>query len=300
MTLHDAFNYFLAAKRINCSPRTIEWYEQRIGKFIAWLEAMRIGSDWVRPETIEAYLANERDSGLSPATVLASYTALRSFLGWLKKRKYLSENPLELVERPSTPERPPRRALLNDVQQLIRSIPRGSWVDLRDRAIVQSMLATGMRLGDVASLWVSDVDLDSRWVYIRAGKNDKDRYAPFDRASKEELTLYLLARPQWRGPELFVAATGHLNVAGPMTGNAIRVMMRRRCVKAGLDVINPHSLRHLFATKALNEGVSLAAVSTILGHHSPAFTAKVYAKWVKSGLRAEYDAAWGKGNIEGI
>jgi len=301
MSLYDALEMFLTVKRAaSCSPRTIEWYEQRIRKFFQWLESERMGADWVRPETFEAYLAYERASGLAPSTVLGSYTALRSFMGWLTKRKYLSENPIDLVERPSTPERPPRRALLNDVQRLIGSIPRGSWVELRDRAIVQAMLSTGMRLGDAASLWVSDVDLSTRWIFIRASKNEKDRIAPFDRDLQEELSLYLMARPAWPGPELFLTATGWGNVAGPMTGNAIRVMMRRRCGQAGLPLINPHSLRHLFATKALNEGMSLPAVSTILGHHSPAFTAKIYAKWVKSGLRAEYDKSWGTGNIDGI
>ena len=172
-------------------------------------------------------------------------------------------------------------------------MPDDTWVDLRDRAIVRLLHGTGLRVQECAALQVRDVNIAKRVVYVGDGKGSKARFVPFAPIVAVTIMAYLYNRPPWAGPELLLGCVNrHGKPEGPLTGSGIRQILERRCQAAGISYMNPHSLRHLFATKALNDGIPLSAVSTMMGHSSTAFTARVYAKWLTDGLVKIYDEHW--------
>lgn len=296
MEIRNALTDFLRAKRAaNKSERTIIWYEWEIGTWLRFVEAN--GGDAKSPECLEAYLEYERGRGLSDASVDGAFRAIKVFFNWIARRRPALLNgaapPTKIVERPQTRTKRPRQASYPALCKLIQSIPVEDWLDCRDKALIQLLLSTGLRVDEAINLRVHQVETADRFVLVERGKGDKDRIVPYDTDFAVAFTTYVYNRPVVADDHLFVGADnrGRPQSKG-ITTNAVRKIIRRRCEKAGLTYINPHSIRHLFATKALNDGVPLSAVSAMLGHASVSFTAKVYARWIKSGLRRQYDEHW--------
>jgi integrase/recombinase XerC len=124
---------------------------------------------------------------------------------------------------------------------------------------------------------------------VRSGKGGDSRIVPTHPDARPVILDYLYARPRWSGPELILAADGPMGGArGALTAAGVRQMFRRRCQAAGLPRLNPHSLRHGFATTLLNAGASLESISHMMGHSSTRLTETVYAAWLEEGLTREY------------
>lgn len=296
--LNDHLERFLRAKgKISRrSPRTLDWYERQIRPWFTWLATNATGpDDWLDPDFLELFLEEEGERDVLESTVYAKYKAIRALLNWLKRRKIIGGDlPTDLIEQPSDGRgRRPRVADIADVDAVIRVAWQGAstWLDYRDVLLVQIMRSTGLRVEEITNLRTWHVDTRDGFVYVDAGKGDKDRIVPFDEAFRKAFTAYLFNRPAHREEWLLLGANGHRKPTGAMTTNAVRQAIRRRCKAAGVAYFNPHSVRHAFAIDRLNNGMQLSAVSAAMGHTSPAFTAKVYAKWVKTGLRREYDNA---------
>jgi site-specific recombinase XerD len=296
--LNDELENFLLARQASSrAALTIDWYRRMINVWLAWLDARHTqGIDWLAPELLEAFLLDQRNAGLSDSTVDARFRAVRAFLNWLKKRKKLGnyEPPTSQIDRPPVKTPQPRQADPEDIQRVLDSIGGDSWLDVRDCMMIELLRSTGLRVDEMVKLRTPDVDLREGFIYVAAGKGGKDRIAPFDDRFRRAFVAYMFNRPAWAGSELILAAGRYRQPVGAIRTNGVRQMMRRRCKAAGVAYINPHSLRHAFAIKALNDGVALSAVSAIMGHSSPSFTARRYAKWVKRGLRREYDSHWQK------
>ncbi len=281
------------------SIRTIEWYEQQLHHWIKWLDANADQpNDWLDPDLLELYLEEEGERDVLESTVFARYKAIRAFLKWLKRRRMITGDlPTELIEPPATGiNRRPRVADIADVDAVIHAAwsntKRKHWLDYRDILLLQVMRSTGIRVEEVTNLRTNHVDTRDGFIYIDSGKGNKDRIVPFDDAFRRAFTAYLFNRPTYRGDDwLLLSADGHRRPVGQMTTNAIRQVIRRRCKDADIPYFNPHSIRHAFAIGRLNNGMQLSAVSAVMGHTSTAFTARVYARWVKAGLRREYDSA---------
>lgn len=296
MNINEVLNDFLRSKRAaGLSPRTIEWYERLICVYLKWVDG--VGADWLSPDDLEEFIDFERGRGLKDNSIDAYWRSLVTFFRWIKKRRrsLLDGNipPTEILDRPKVRPVRPRQADYVAVCKLIASIAPANWLDYRDRALIQLMLSTGLRVEEVISLHGDRVNLSERFILVENGKGGKDRLVPFDGDFAITFTAYIYNHPTGGGDLLFLAGDKWYRPTGQgMTTTGVRLMLRRRCDGADVKYINPHSIRHLFAIKALNDGVQLSAVSTILGHASVSFTARVYAKWVKSGLRREYDTHW--------
>lgn len=297
MNIEQHLKAFLMAKEAaGRSPATLAFYSQNIGVFISFLHGSGVnGSSWLHPETFETFLVRERRGKLSLATVHARYRALRAFFNWLQDRGELSGSPLLHVAEPLVPATAPRQVSLAEIDRLVESIPRGddaAWIDGRDRLILILLFWTGLRLAEMAGLWVSDVDTRQRLIHVRKGKGGKDRYVPFPEGTAALLLSYLMARPPWGGPELFLSNDGAGGVRGVLTGPGIRAMVRRRCGLAGVAYRNPHAFRHGFAMTLLNAGgMEMGILSRLLGHSSVKVTQEIYANWMTETLRREYDLA---------
>ena len=298
--LRDRLDKFLRAKGkiAKRSPRTLDWYERQLQPWFDWLVAnTTVAGDWLNPDFLELYLEEEGERDVLASTVFARFKAIRAFLNWQKRRRMISGDlPTDLIEQPNAgKDRRPRVADIADVDAVIHKAWQGAkhWLDYRDVLIVQTMRSTGLRVEELVNLRTWHVDTRDGFVFVDAGKGDKDRIVPFDDAFKKAFTAYLFNRPASRGEWLLLGADGHRRPVGQMTTNAARQVIRRRCRAAGVGYFNPHSIRHAFAIDRLNNGMQLSAVSAAMGHTSTAFTARVYAKWVKAGLRREYDNASG-------
>lgn len=307
MNLSQIVEEFLQSRQ-GKADTTQEWYQRQLRAWLKWMDANGItttgDADWLQPETLEDFFEDERERGLTDSTINARYRSLAALFNWIwrRRRKWLDghEIPTAQIDRPDAGQQQPRVADIDDILRLIRSIEPVDWLDYRDRLIIQIMLSTGLRVEEVTMLRVDNVDLRDNFLFVESGKGDKPRIVPFDQAFKLAFVAYTLNRPPATSTYLLLAADSHhAAVDSGMSTDAIRHMLRRRCAAGGVRYMNPHSFRHLFATKALNDGIKLSAVSAMMGHTSPSFTARVYAKWVKAGLRKEYDENWQPATLEG-
>lgn len=246
----------------------------------------------------------KQNSDANARTMRARHRALDIFFNWLEDNDDLG-NPVSPFRNnrgkkrkpPKLPKHEPRRAQLEDVLKILRSIPQATWLDQRDRAIVQLMLDTGLRAGEVCGLLVADVDMVRSELLVRSGKGDKDRRVPFTEKTKREVTMYLMRRPpcpmQWAA-YLFLAAKNAWGVKtrGPLKPGGLTQLWKTLSLHAAVPVINPHSVRHLFGFKLLNDGVRLETVSKLMGHADPGFTLKIYAPLLSETARREYAEHW--------
>lgn len=280
----------LAAGR---SERTVHWYREQVSRYLDWVE-MAGEPDPLTAETIEDFLAAERGRGLKAATVSARYRALSAWCGWLVQRKHLAESPVAIVERPTIQREPVAYVRLEEFERLYGAIDGDTWGDYRDRTILLLLFWSGLRVGEVAGLRVSDIDAAARLVTVREAKSGEGRIVPCAPQVGPQLLGYLVRRPPLpatvEAATLLVSNDGGGLVRGALTTWGIRQMVRRRCDEAQLRWMHPHAFRHGFAMTFLNGGMDMSAVSKALGHADEKITAAVYAHWLTEGLQAEYDA----------
>lgn len=242
----------------------------------------------VRPVHVNSWIVTERRKGLSDKSIHARWAALHTFFGWCVQEEYLNRTPVTM-KPPKRTQPVVRVASYPDVQKLM-NFPLVDWMDHRDRALLHLLLDTGMRIGEVCNLRVQDVHLDNKLAHIATSKNGKGRLVPFTDACAESVTRYLESRPT-KHQSLFVG-TRRSVILGGLTVSGAQCMIERRCKAVGLKYINPHSIRHLFATRALNAGLRVEVVSRILGHATVDFTLRVYASLLMDTIKREYDKHW--------
>lgn len=270
------------------SLATVGWYRRMLTQFELWSGITLLESD---ANTIERFLAARRADGLQPSTLACYFRALRSYYTWAVKRGLLANSPMATLESPRVPRKRARRTTLDQCRKLLIACAGNDWISARDRLCVMLGFWSGLRVAEIAALHVVDLDVDHGYVLVRHGKNGDARVVPIHPDVRPALLQYIYNRPQWSGPELFLASDGGRGVRGPLTHWGVRQMLERRCEQAGLPRLNPHSLRHGFATTMLNAGASLESISHMMGHSSTALTQSTYAMWLEEGLQREYKAA---------
>lgn len=292
-SLRPALELFLLFKRAaGLRPKTIDEYRRYIERLIAVVPDDRSAT----PSDVASLMAWLLDT-YSVYAARAHYRAIDIFFNWCEDSDELGNpvNPLghgrrRKVQIPKLPKRKPRRAPQSDVLQLIDSISADDWLGLRDRAIVRFLFDTGVRAGECVGLNISDVDLANRHAIIYGGKGDKDRDVLFTSQCAAMLSTYLAHRPPSSQSCLFASAVNDDGeVKGRLSVRGLQMMLKRRCKQADLPPINPHSIRHLFGTRSLNNGMRLEAISQLMGHYSVDFTKSFYAEWANDGLQREYD-----------
>jgi site-specific recombinase XerD len=271
------------------APATVAWYRRNLLQFELW-SGLALAE--ARSEDLERFLAARRRDGLKPNSIACLYRSLSAYYGWALRRGLVERNPLKIVDAPRVPRAPGRRTTLEQYHQLVAVCAGDGWLDARDRLLLVIAFFSGLRVGELVALHVEDLDATHGVLVVRAGKGGNARFVPMHPDVRPALLDYLYRRPRWEGPELFLAADGPWGGArGPLTTNGVRQMFRRRCQAAGLPRLNPHSLRHGFATTLLNAGASLASISHMMGHSSTRLTESIYAAWLVDGLTREYRAA---------
>jgi integrase/recombinase XerC len=271
---------YLRAEK-HASRHTLRAYQTDLRQFREFLAAAG-GADLaaVDARAIRAWLARLHARGLEPASIARKLAAVRSWLRFLTRRGVLPRNPARDVRGP----RLPRKLVAFLPSDELDALLEDRAADVRDRAMLELLYATGLRVSELAGLALDDVDRDQRLVRV-AGKGGKSRIVPYGAEAARALGAYLELRGEGPGP-LFRNARG-----ARLSARSIRERVRRRARAAGLTRrVTPHTLRHTFATHLLDAGADLRLIQDLLGH-SRLSTTQRYTHVGVDRLMKVYDAA---------
>lgn len=263
------------------SPHTRKAYVDDVGRFLAFLSAFAgrdpgdVGPDEVDALTVRSWLASLRAEGHARSSIVRRLSALRTFFSWLQREGLAESNPARGVATPRTEKSLPVSLSVPEAAAVVEAPPPDTELGLRDRALLELLYATGLRVSELVGLSLPDVDLPGRQVRT-IGKGRKERIVPFGEKAAEALAawlparLALLAGRRVRGEPLFLNARG-----GRLTDRSVRRVLDRALAAAEVSRhASPHALRHSFATHLLSAGADLRTIQELLGHASLATTQK--------------------------
>ena len=258
----------------NLSEFTLRNYATDLRHYFAWLEEQEIALAEIMRPTFRAYMAEMQEAGTAQGSVTRRVSTAKSFYRWLRLVGEMRDDPLALVSGPKQAKRLPHVLEMSHIDALLAAADGEKPEELRDRALLELMYASGVRVSEAHGLGVEDVDLDHRAVRVR-GKGNKERIAVMGEPARAAIERYLhdgrpaLLKRRARGASVETAM--FVNRFGTrLTQRAIQILVRKYALKAGLDErVHPHLLRHSFATHLLDNGAELRVVQELLGHTNP-------------------------------
>ncbi len=280
----DLFLNYLTVER-GLARNTLEAYGRDLARYLDFLDKEGIAApDAIGPPTVLRFLARLRDAGLAPRSRARALVALRMFHKFLLSEGYATRNPTALVEAPKSLAALPHTLTPTEVERLLAAPQGEAPLELRDRAMLEVLYATGLRVSELVGLKQADLQLDVGYL-TAFGKRSKQRIVPLGEVAIAELGRYLrYGRPQLdkgtAGPLLFLNRLGR-----GLTRQGFWKIIKRRTRQAGIGKrITPHTLRHSFATHLLENGADLRAVQSMLGH-ADISTTQIYTHVTRERLR---------------
>ncbi len=262
----DLFLNFLTVEK-GLSANTLEAYSRDAGKYLTFLETQgRLSPDRINPIHIASFLAALKGSGLGPRSRARALSCVRMFHRFLQTEGFREGNPASLIDAPRTVDKLPKVLSFREVEALLAAPSEEVAFDLRDRAMLELLYATGLRVSELVRLKKREVNLDAGFL-LAFGKGAKERLVPMGESASAFLQKYLM---MVRGgldkagdnEYLFLSRLGE-----PMTRQAFWNIIKKRAAQAGIrQDISPHTLRHSFATHLLENGADLRSVQIMLGH----------------------------------
>ena len=285
MTTTQALRIFLRAlEGQNFSPKTLRAYGDDLTQFLSFVEKNRV--DWDSPTRFERgdiegfmqYLAAQRMTGVTRVRKLA---AIRKFFTFLEENKILAANPANAVKGARREEKEPNILFKEQYKALLYEASD----NIRDYAIIQTFLQTGIRLSELVNLQVDDIDFEHRILTVRQGKGKKDRQIPLVDEAIKALRNYM----RYRNTELildddtfFLAKNGT-----SMNVSTVKYLVAKYVKKAGIrKKVSVHTLRHTFGAHKADKHMSLATLQELMGHKKKETTLK-YIHLAKTNLRTE-------------
>jgi integrase/recombinase XerC len=267
LALHQ--NWLDHLQRQGKSQHTIRAYKRGLSHFGRWYETAyraECTPDEVMPRDVRDWKANQQTvEKAAPATVNQRLVALTRFFRWARGQRLCRENPAEEVGNIRLDPRQPKALAKTELRKLLRAA-RGH---VRDYAMLEILAGTGLRVGELLALTVGDVEINDRSgkVIVRRGKHGGYREIPLTLDVRKALSAYLnQAHPDGDNPEvpLWLGPRGGLTHRSSVTR-----LLEKYAIQAGLEPVNPHALRHTFATRYLNANPSdLRGLARLLGHTS--------------------------------
>jgi integrase/recombinase XerD len=283
----DAFLTSALAEQ-GLASRSIDAYRQDLSDFTRFVVSRGAMSPArVQHAGITVYLISLRRQGRAASTVKRRTAAIRSFYKYLQREGVLAHDPTLDLASPRLPRRLPRILTVNEVERLLAAPNPGVQEGVRDRALLELMYATGLRVSETVGLDLSDLDLAHEVVRC-IGKGNKERLVPLGSQAVRALREYLgKARPRLARRHstqaLFVSRLG-----GRFSRQGCWKLIRRYARRSGIPTpVTPHMLRHSFATHLLERGADLRAVQEMLGHATISMT-QVYTHLTRDRLREVY------------
>ena len=265
--------YLTSLEQKNSSPYTIKNYGTDIGQFLDYCaEQGQTTLAGINRQLLRSYLAELFEAEYARASIARRVFELRAFGDYLVRARAWEQNIFRQVYAPRLPRRLPRYLTSEEVALLLAVPDTGTPKGLRDRAILETLYASGVRVSELAGLNLDDVRLGTGEMRV-IGKGDKERFALLGRPAVAALRTYLeVGRPEQTGKRpsnaLFLNRFG-----GRLSTRSVDEIARRAGVAAGIEqTVTPHLLRHTFATHLLSGGADLRVVQELLGHSNVATT----------------------------
>jgi|GEM_PF-2882594 len=280
MDLRIIIEKFLASKvGAGRKPKTVESYRYHFEAFRDWCETNGCSqSDLLSlmgAETIEAYIAHRRTSGLSPHTVLGDYRAIRSLYKWMVSRRIIErhETPFEFLTEPRVPRRSPKAITEKDREKLMTYIAaiEDCWIARRDETILIVLAYCGLRLSEIVDLCEDDIDFRNKRMKVFRQKTEMDTVVPIVGPVTEPLREWVEDHRPIESDYLWPVAhkTGAV-LDRPMSNWGLREMCRRRCKEAKCSRIwYPHAFRHFCGMNLARLNADAVLIGAVLGHQDP-------------------------------
>ena len=272
------------------SPHTCKNYQKDLQLFADYLQSLHI-TDWQQVDyrTVSAFAAQRFRQGKKGNTIQRELSSIRSFYRYLLRQQVVPHNPAIDVKAPKTEKKLPKTCDSEQIEQLLKSSSTDHPLRIRDLAIFELIYSSGLRLAEVVSLNLDDIDLQQRQLVV-TGKGNKTRYLPVGKKAIEALRLWLKAR---RGllkhqdeTALFLSQQGQR-----LSARSIQKRLNNLSKQQSLPIhLSPHMLRHSFATHLLESSSDLRAVQELLGH-ADISTTQIYTHLDFQHLAQVYDQA---------
>jgi len=268
------------------SPATISSYRQDMKRFGAWSTANHAAVLAASRSDIERYLSAQFAEKARASSVNRRLSTLKRFYRWQVETGSISSNPCESVDAPRATRYLPKNLSEAQVEALLEAPDTTTALGERDRAMLETLYATGLRVSELVSLKLLQVNLEQGVVKVM-GKGSKERLVPLGEVAVSWLKRHIAgARTDWlppprRNDHVFLTARGE-----PMTRQTFWHLIKRHALVAGInpDALSPHTLRHAFATHLLNHGADLRVVQMLLGH-SDITTTQIYTHVARERLK---------------
>ena len=275
--LRSFFNYLIIEKGL--SNNTIDAYETDLNSFIKWINKNKITNYLeVKESDINKYISYLFSSKLKSSSVNRKLSSLKSFYLFLVKKNHIDSSPVSEIISPKQEKYLPASMSETEVEKLLNSPDIFNDTERRDKAMIEMLYATGMRISELVDLKITNLDLNRSVVKVM-GKGSKERLIPFGEAASEALSNYLKFRKKSASREVFISNRGK-KITRVAFWQRIKIYLRRENLK---NSISPHTLRHAFATHLLNRGADLRSVQLLLGH-SDLSTTQIYTHIAKHRL----------------
>ncbi len=281
------FIYYLNVER-GLSENTLNSYSRDLKNFLDFIQDQNV-SKWndVKRTHIMKYLIHMRNSGKAASTITRNIASVRSFFQFLIQEGMISENPSTDLETPKQEKKLPEILTPDEVDKLLSKPNTTDFRGKRDKAMLELLYASGMRVSELINLNVEHIDTQNGYILCR-GKGEKERIVPLGKLAISSVTDYLTkSRPQMRKdlsePSLFLNHHGRR-----LSRQGFWKILKKYAEKIGIkNKITPHTLRHSFATHLLENGADLRAVQEMLGH-SDISTTQIYTQLTKQRLKDVY------------
>lgn len=285
----DLYNQHIIVEK-GLSIQTSKAYLDDLRKFFETFPDKQVVED-IHSEDLEIFIRHEMETGMSSASTLRRLSSIQSFLVFLKREKYLKTELVEVVG-PKKSSHLPICLEVEEIERLLEMPSMEKMDGIRDRAMMEVMYASGLRVSELLLLRKNNVNLKNKVIKIM-GKGAKERKVPIGDFASEYLVKYItIAREKNVGkdsPYLFLNRYGK-----PLSRQYFFNVIRKYAAMAGIDkTISPHTLRHCFATHMIENGASLRAVQEMLGHTNIS-TTQIYTHLSAQRIIGAYDLYMGK------
>jgi integrase/recombinase XerC len=278
----ESFLEYLQYQR-NASPHTLRNYASDLQQFLHFLTHTAEGETRPEPElaqidnlTIREFLGSLYQRKNKKSSVARKLAAVRSFMKFLSSRGAISSNPAKIVSSPKQEKRLPECLSVDTMAELVESPDDSTKLGKRDRAILELLYATGLRVGELVGLDLDSIDFQECVMRV-LGKGRKERIVPFGEKASQALRGYLEVRPDFsrRGSAGLSVKTDELDAVflnsrgGRLSARSVGNIVERYIGRLAQRLkVHPHTLRHSFATHMLNAGADLRSIQELLGHES--------------------------------
>lgn len=269
----DQFLEYLKHEK-NASPHTIAGYRRDLSQLVYYLNEQGVGLKEANNIILRGFMAVLYEKGIKKSTAARKLAAIRSFFQFCIRKKWVDDNPAKILVTPKQDKQVP--SFLSE-EQMIRflNLPRSEKVlDLRDRAVLELLYATGVRVTELVGIDHEDINFPESLVRVK-GKGKKERIVPFGRSAEKSLRAYLVKRGKINKGKIDSEAVFLNFKGGRLTSRSVERIVDKYILRSALKrKISPHSLRHSFASHLLSRGADLRVIQELLGHESLATTQK--------------------------